>query len=159
MLGRLRWYTPYPKQIQQSITSSSEEKEMRTRMEIGATIDKAPPSPTISTVVDVKVDSSVTSRFTPAPPPPHVAATPKAGQNVAATAAAAAAVAAPMPAATLPPRRHEAPKKRKTVKYCKAPGAPKRFKSAFIFFTMARHKEIRKKIEEKEGKGDRVSFM
>ena len=42
---------------------------------------------------------------------------------------------------------------------CKAPGAPKRFKSAFIFFTMHRHKTIRKEIEEKLGKGDRVSIL
>jgi len=136
-------------------------KEMRTGMEFGATIDKAPASPTISTVVDVKVDSSVISRFTPAPPlppPSRVAAAPQAGQNAAATAAAEAAVAAPiMPAAALTIKKAtKQPKKRKSVKYCKAPGAPKRFKSAFIFFTMARHREIRKKIEEKEGKGDRT---
>jgi len=49
-----------------------------------------------------------------------------------------------------------APAKKKKVKYCKAPGAPKRFKSAFIFFTMHRHKTIRKDIEEKLGKGDRT---
>ena len=50
--------------------------------------------------------------------------------------------------------------KKKTVKYVKDPRAPKRFKSAFIFFTMHRHKTIRKEIEEKEGgpgNGERVS--
>jgi hypothetical protein len=50
--------------------------------------------------------------------------------------------------------------KKKAVKYVKDPRAPKRFKSAFIFFTMHRHKTIRKEIEEKEGgpgTGERVS--
>ena len=50
--------------------------------------------------------------------------------------------------------------KKKKVKYVKDPRAPKRFKSAFIFFTMHRHKTIRKEIEEKEGgpgNGERVS--
>ena len=47
-------------------------------------------------------------------------------------------------------------KKKKAVKYVKDPRAPKRFKSAFIFFTMHRHKTTRKEIEEKLGKGDRV---
>ena len=47
------------------------------------------------------------------------------------------------------------PKKKgkKPIKYCKAPQAPKRFKSAFIFFTMARHSQIRKKLEA-EGAAD-----
>jgi hypothetical protein len=35
------------------------------------------------------------------------------------------------------------------AKYKKAPGAPKRFKSAFIFFSTAKHKEIRKVLGEK----------
>jgi high mobility group protein B1 len=43
---------------------------------------------------------------------------------------------------------------RKPVKYCKDPRAPKRFKSAFIFFTMDRHKALRKKLEESKGAGD-----
>ena len=79
------------------------------------------------------------------------------GVNAAATAAAAAALAAPMPS-TFPSlsKKAIAPAKKTKVKYCKAPGAPKRFKSAFIFFTMHRHKTIRKEIEEKLGKGDRV---
>ena len=50
--------------------------------------------------------------------------------------------------------------KKKKVKYVKDPRAPKRFKSAFILFTMHRHKNIRKEIEEKEGgpgTGERVS--
>lgn len=38
------------------------------------------------------------------------------------------------------------------AKYKKAPGAPKRFKSAFIFFSTAKHKEIRKKLGA-EGNG------
>ena len=53
-----------------------------------------------------------------------------------------------------------AKKKVAKVKYVKDPRAPKRFKSAFIFFTMHRHKTIRKEIEEKEGgpgSGERVS--
>ena len=79
------------------------------------------------------------------------------GSLITATAAAAAALAAPMPT-TFPslPKKAIAPAKKTKVKYCKAPGAPKRFKSAFIFFTMHRHKTIRKEIEEKLGKGDRV---
>ena len=62
-----------------------------------------------------------------------------------------------MPSAFPSLTKKVAPVKKKKVKYCKAPGAPKRFKSAFIFFTMHRHKTIRKEIEEKLGKGDRVS--
>ena len=55
-----------------------------------------------------------------------------------------------------------AKKKVAKVKYVKDPRAPKRFKSAFIFFTMHRHKTIRKEIEEKEGgpgSGERVSGL
>jgi|TARA_B100001142_G_scaffold231434_1_gene229636 hypothetical protein len=48
---------------------------------------------------------------------------------------------------------------RKPVKYCKDPRAPKRFKSAFIFFTMDRHKALRKKLEESKGAGDNVSLL
>lgn len=47
------------------------------------------------------------------------------------------------------------------AKYKKAPGAPKRFKSAFIFFSTAKHKEIRKKLGA-EGNGTekvRVRFV
>ena len=62
-----------------------------------------------------------------------------------------------MPSAFPSLTKKVAPVKKKKVKYCKAPGAPKRFKSALIFFTMHRHKTIRKEIEEKLGKGDRVS--
>jgi hypothetical protein len=80
------------------------------------------------------------------------------GTNTAATDAAAAALAAPIPLAFLSPSKEAiAPAtKKEKVKYCKAPGAPKRFRSAFIFFTTHRHKTIRKEIEEKLGKGDRV---
>ena len=58
-------------------------------------------------------------------------------------------------------REHKPKKKKKAkraIKYCKAPQAPKRFKSAFIFFTMARHGEIRKKLES-EGAADKVSYL
>mmetsp|Transcript_1900 Transcript_1900/g.4171 ORF Transcript_1900/g.4171 Transcript_1900/m.4171 type:complete len:350 (-) Transcript_1900:302-1351(-) len=54
------------------------------------------------------------------------------------------------------PKKPPAKRKKKPVKYCKAPQAPKRFKSAFIFFTMDRHKVLRKKVEEDKGKGDRT---
>ena len=50
-----------------------------------------------------------------------------------------------------------AKKAKKPVKYCKAPQAPKRFKSAFIFFTMERHSQIRKMLEE-QGEADKVSL-
>ena len=70
-----------------------------------------------------------------------------------AAAPASAAMAATADAALA---AASAGKKEKKVKFCKAPGAPKRFKSAFIFFTMHRHKTIRKEIDEKLGKGDRV---
>lgn len=39
--------------------------------------------------------------------------------------------------------------RKKDVKYRKAPQAPKRFKSAFIFFSTAKHPEIRKRLGEK----------
>ena len=98
--------------------------------------------------------------FTFGPPSNATADANAGGVNAAATAAAAAALAAPMPSAfpSLTTKK-VAPVKKKKVKYCKAPGAPKRFKSAFIFFTMHRHKTIRKEIEEKLGKGDRVSHF
>eukprot|EP00521_Asterionellopsis_glacialis_P010083 CAMPEP_0195291192 /NCGR_PEP_ID=MMETSP0707-20130614/7331_1 /TAXON_ID=33640 /ORGANISM="Asterionellopsis glacialis, Strain CCMP134" /LENGTH=394 /DNA_ID=CAMNT_0040351459 /DNA_START=180 /DNA_END=1364 /DNA_ORIENTATION=+ len=41
--------------------------------------------------------------------------------------------------------------KKKPNKYKKAPQAPKRFKSAFIFFSSAKHPEIRKQLGEKGG--------
>ena len=44
--------------------------------------------------------------------------------------------------------------KKKPIKYVKNPQAPKRFKSAFIFFTMDRHRILREKFEESRGKGD-----
>eukprot|EP00568_Trieres_chinensis_P020060 CAMPEP_0183329062 /NCGR_PEP_ID=MMETSP0160_2-20130417/84599_1 /TAXON_ID=2839 ORGANISM="Odontella Sinensis, Strain Grunow 1884" /NCGR_SAMPLE_ID=MMETSP0160_2 /ASSEMBLY_ACC=CAM_ASM_000250 /LENGTH=513 /DNA_ID=CAMNT_0025497239 /DNA_START=75 /DNA_END=1617 /DNA_ORIENTATION=- len=44
----------------------------------------------------------------------------------------------------------------KKIKYCKAPQAPRRFKSAFIFYSQKRHKEIRKVIEQTERKGDKT---
>jgi len=47
----------------------------------------------------------------------------------------------------MPPASAGATKGR--AKYKKAPGAPKRFKSAFIFFSTAKHKEIRKVLGEK----------
>jgi len=44
-------------------------------------------------------------------------------------------------------------KSKPAVKYCKAPQAPKRFKSAFIFYTMERHKQIRATLKTKPKKG------
>jgi len=43
----------------------------------------------------------------------------------------------------------------KRAKYRKAPGAPKRFKSAFIFFSTEKHKEIRAEMGEK-GSAEKV---
>jgi hypothetical protein len=43
------------------------------------------------------------------------------------------------------------------VKFKKAPGAPRRFKSSFMFFSTHKHKEIRKKLEA-EGKKEKVSY-
>ena len=56
------------------------------------------------------------------------------------------------------PQTKKKKKAKRAIKYCKAPQAPKRFKSAFIFFTMARHGEIRKKLES-EGAADKVSYL
>lgn len=42
--------------------------------------------------------------------------------------------------------------KKTTAKYKKAPGAPRRFKSAFIFFSTQKHKEIRTGLGEKGSK-------
>jgi hypothetical protein len=40
-------------------------------------------------------------------------------------------------------------RKKKDVKYRKAPQAPKRFKSAYMFFSTAMHPAIRKRLGEK----------
>jgi hypothetical protein len=45
----------------------------------------------------------------------------------------------------LPPKR----RKKKDVKYKKAPEAPKRFKSAYMFFSTVMHPAIRKRLGEK----------
>ena len=50
--------------------------------------------------------------------------------------------------AKLPLKRKKGPTR--IPRYKKAPGAPKRFKSAFIFFSTWKHKEIRKQL----GKGN-----
>lgn len=42
--------------------------------------------------------------------------------------------------------------KKQPAKYKKAPGAPRRFKSAFIFFSTQKHKEIRSQLGEKGSK-------
>jgi hypothetical protein len=39
---------------------------------------------------------------------------------------------------------------RETVKYKKSPEAPRRFKSAYMFFSTEKHKEIRKDMGDKE---------
>lgn len=49
-----------------------------------------------------------------------------------------------------PPAAHH-----KRAKYKKAPGAPKRFKSAFIFFSTEKHKEIRAEMGDK-GSAEKV---
>lgn len=41
------------------------------------------------------------------------------------------------------------PKKEPSVKYKKAPQAPRRFKSAFMFFSTEKHKAIRQERREK----------
>lgn len=46
---------------------------------------------------------------------------------------------------------------RDRVKFKKAPDAPRRFKSSFMFFSTEKHKEIRKKLEA-EGKKEKVSY-
>ena len=51
-------------------------------------------------------------------------------------------------------KQSPAKKAKKPVKYVKDPSAPKRFKSAFIFFTMDRHRILREKFEESRGRGD-----
>lgn len=45
--------------------------------------------------------------------------------------------------------------KHKRVKYKKAPGAPRRFKSAYMFYSTDKHKEIRKELD-KDGKKEKV---
>jgi hypothetical protein len=39
---------------------------------------------------------------------------------------------------------------RETVKYKKSPEAPRRFKSAYMFFSTEKHKEIRREMGDKE---------
>lgn len=47
----------------------------------------------------------------------------------------------------------ELPKKRPTqIKLKKAPGAPRRFKSAFIFFSTEKHREIRERMGDESSK-------
>ena len=55
-------------------------------------------------------------------------------------------------------KKYEAPASKKTIKYKKAPDAPKRFKSAFIFFSAEKHKEFKKELQQ-EGKTVRVSSV
>lgn len=47
--------------------------------------------------------------------------------------------------------------KRKAIKFRKAPQAPKRGKSAFILFSMAKHPEFRKKLAD--GADDKVKHL
>lgn len=42
--------------------------------------------------------------------------------------------------------------KKHAAKYMKAPGAPRRFKTAFIFFSSYKHKEIRKQLGDEGNK-------
>ena len=44
------------------------------------------------------------------------------------------------------------------VKYKKAPQAPRRFKSSYMFFSTKKHKEIRAELAEK-GEGNKVSEL
>lgn len=64
----------------------------------------------------------------------------------------------------LPQKAHKAAdpkvvakKAKKTTKFKKAPDAPRRFKSAFIFFSTNKHREIRENMK-KNGKAEKVSF-
>jgi hypothetical protein len=43
-------------------------------------------------------------------------------------------------------------KKNQSVKYKKAPQAPRRFKSAYMFFSTEKHKEIRQELADKNEK-------
>jgi len=61
------------------------------------------------------------------------------GDSSESTAAAAAAAAL----LSLPDEQKKSSRK---VKYIKAPGAPKRFKTAFIFFTIEKHSQVRKQV-------------
>lgn len=47
--------------------------------------------------------------------------------------------------------------KRAQVKYKKAPQAPRRFKSSYMFFSTEKHKQIRKELTEK-GELEKVGF-
>jgi hypothetical protein len=47
--------------------------------------------------------------------------------------------------------------KRREVKYKKAPQAPRRFKSSYMFFSTEKHKAIRKELTEKAGENEKVS--
>ncbi len=47
-------------------------------------------------------------------------------------------------------------KKHAVVKYTKAPQAPRRFKSAYMFFSTEKHKDFRKELAAK-GENDKVS--
>jgi hypothetical protein len=42
------------------------------------------------------------------------------------------------------------------VKYKKAPQAPRRFKSSYMFFSTEKHKQIRKELSEEEGELKKV---
>ena len=46
------------------------------------------------------------------------------------------------------PQRKKKATLKKAVKFKKAPQAPRRFKSAYMFFSTAKHPEIRAKITE-----------
>lgn len=47
--------------------------------------------------------------------------------------------------------------KKTQVKYKKAPQAPRRFKSSYMFFSTEKHKSIRKDLAE-QGEADKVSY-
>ena len=48
--------------------------------------------------------------------------------------------------------------KENQVKYKKAPQAPRRFKSSYMFFSTEKHKQIRQELSEK-GQMDKVSVL
>ena len=48
-------------------------------------------------------------------------------------------------------------KKATRLKYKKAPGAPRRFKSAYMFFSTEKHRSIRDELT-KDGKSEKVCF-
>lgn len=49
-------------------------------------------------------------------------------------------------------------KEHAAIKYKKAPEAPRRFKSSYMFFSTTKHKQIREELDE-AGKGNKVRTL